>query len=238
MFIVAINRRAVGTRRKEFDFPGQCILQIDLLEETDVVAADQPVDVMRFPLRADVKLKTEDYDVAFRGPQTEAQLRQLYSKASIYVATSRYEPFGLAAVEAAFSRCALIVNDIPTFHELWGDTAYYFRCNDAQSLGQAIERLHCDRELRLTYANMAYQRARQRFTADRMVEDYIHLYQTLVPVEAAAASLLCQKQKPQRRVAVGFRNPLNQLRTQLPPFAAAAHSRAVAGSDCDSRGYI
>jgi len=151
---------------------------------TYIVGAEQhPESIFRRPTFSG----TEKSRVHFKGAQNDAQLRQLYSRASIYAATSRYEPFGLAAVEAAFSRCALIVNDIPTFHELWGDTAYYFRCNDAQSLGRANERLHSDRELRLTYANMAYHRARQRFTADRMVEDYIHLYQTLVPVEAAVA---------------------------------------------------
>ena len=122
-----------------------------------------------------------------KGPQTEGQLRQLFGRASIYAATSRYEPFGLAPVEAAMSRCALICNEIPTFHELWGNAAIYFRYNDAASLQDAIEQLHSDRELRLTQANLAYNRARQRFTAERMVEDYLNLYQSLASAGAAAA---------------------------------------------------
>ena len=122
-----------------------------------------------------------------KGPQTEGQLRQLFGRASIYAATSRYEPFGLAPVEAALSRCALICNDIPTFHELWGNAAVYFRRNDLGSLQAEIERLRNDRELRLTFANLAFNRARQRFTADRMVEDYIHHYESLVSAGAAAA---------------------------------------------------
>ena len=36
-----------------------------------------------------------------------------------------------------------------------------------------------DRELRLTYANLAYNRARQFFNAERMVDDYLKLYQNL-----------------------------------------------------------
>jgi glycosyltransferase involved in cell wall biosynthesis len=122
-----------------------------------------------------------------KGPQSEAQLRQLFGKASMYVATSRYEPFGLAPVEAALSRCALICNDIPTFRELWGDAAIYFKRNDAEDLQAAIEQLHADREMRLTFANLAYNRARQRFTAERMVDEYLNLYQALVTAEAAAA---------------------------------------------------
>jgi glycosyltransferase involved in cell wall biosynthesis len=117
--------------------------------------------------------------VYFKGMQTEAQLRHHYSRASMYAAPSRYEPFGLAPLEAALSRCALIANDIPSLHEVWGDTARYFRYNDADSLRAEIARLQSDRELRLTYANLAYNRARQRFTADRMVDDYVSLYRTL-----------------------------------------------------------
>jgi glycosyltransferase involved in cell wall biosynthesis len=122
-----------------------------------------------------------------KGPQSEGQLCQLFGRASIYAATSRYEPFGLAPVEAALSRCALICNDIPTFHELWGNAAVYFRHNDPASLQAEIERLQNDHELRLTFANLAYNRARQRFTADRMVEEYIQHYQNLATAGAAAA---------------------------------------------------
>jgi glycogen(starch) synthase len=125
--------------------------------------------------------------VRFCGPQSQAQLVQLFSRASMYAATPLYEPFGLAPVEAAFSRCAIIANDIPTFRELWGETACYFRKNDAEDLARQIDRLQNDPELRLTYANLAYRRARQRFTADRMVNDYMNLYQSLVPAGVAAA---------------------------------------------------
>jgi glycogen(starch) synthase len=125
--------------------------------------------------------------VHFKGPQTEGQLRHLYGRASMYIATSRYEPFGLAPVEAALSRCAVIANDIPSFREVWGQAACYFRENDPISLSETIQRLHGDRELRLTFANLAYNRARQWFTADRMVEEYMKLYQSLVGAESIAA---------------------------------------------------
>jgi glycosyltransferase involved in cell wall biosynthesis len=125
--------------------------------------------------------------VQFRGPQSEGQLAQLYSRASMYAATPRYEPFGLAPLEAAFSRCAIVANDIPTFHEIWGETACYFRYNDADDLSRTIQRLQSDRELRLTYANLSYHRARQRYTAERMVDDYMNLYESLVPAGAAVA---------------------------------------------------
>lgn len=138
-------------------------------------------------LRADALIEDEKPGIHLKGAQSEGQLRQLYSRASVYVVTSRYEPFGLAPLEAALSRCAILANDIPSLREVWGDAAIYFRQNDAESLREGLERLHADRELRLTYANLAYNRARQRFTADRMVEDYVELYKTLVSAGAIAA---------------------------------------------------
>ncbi len=125
--------------------------------------------------------------IHFKGPQSEAQLRQLYARASIYVATSRYEPFGLAPLEAAFSRCALLCNDIPSLREVWGESALYFAANSGHGLARSLKLLGADRELRLTYGGLAYQHALQRYTADRMVEDYLALYQAMVGSGALAA---------------------------------------------------
>ena len=119
--------------------------------------------------------------------QDETQMAQLFSRAGIYAATSRYEPFGLAPLEAAFSRCAIVANDIPSFREIWGETVCYFRTNDPASLQRQLERLQGNRELRLRYANLAYNRARARYTAERMVNDYAALYYSLAGMEAHAA---------------------------------------------------
>ena len=109
------------------------------------------------------------------------------ARAAIYAATSRYEPFGLAPLEAALSRCAIVASDIPSFRELWDGAALFFRNNDVESLRQQIARLTDDGQLRRRCANLAYERARQKFTADRMVEDYLNLYRMLVPVTTLAA---------------------------------------------------
>lgn len=117
--------------------------------------------------------------VQMLGPQSEGQLRRLYGTTAIYAATSRYEPFGLAPLEAALSRCAVVANDIPSFREIWGDAAFYFEKDNAEALFEALNRMASDRGLRLTYANLVYNRARQYFNADRMVDDYMKLYQKL-----------------------------------------------------------
>lgn len=132
-------------------------------------------------------MEQSDSNVQFKGRLTEAQLRLLYARAAIYAATSRYEPFGLAPLEAALSRCAIIANDIPSLREVWGDAVCYFRRNDADSLEQAISSLASNRERRIQYANSGYRRACERFTASRMVDEYLDLYRTMIPAEAQAA---------------------------------------------------
>ena len=134
-----------------------------------------------------MKVATEETSVAIRGPQTDAQLRALYSRAAIYAATSRYEPLGMPALEAAFSRCAIIANDIPSYREIWGETALYFRTNDAASLADKIRLLNEDRAMRRAYAELAYSRARERFTTKRMIDQCLELYRSLRSVRREAA---------------------------------------------------
>jgi glycogen(starch) synthase len=125
--------------------------------------------------------------VRFLPAQPEQQIRSIYATGAIYAATSSYEPFGLAPLEAALSRCALVANDIPTFHELWGDAAVYFRHNDPDSLADVIQQLGEDQELCRSHAQRVYERALERFTAERMLKDYLQLYGSLVRAEVAAA---------------------------------------------------
>jgi glycogen synthase len=152
-----------------------------------IVGAEQTVPVPRIPIRADIKVATPHSTVAIRGPQTDAQLRALYSRAAVYAATPRYEPLGLAALDAAFSRCAIVANDIPSFREVWGDDALYFRTNDADSLAAILRQLDSDHPLRQAYANRAFARARERFTTNRMINRYLDLYRSLLPANSLAA---------------------------------------------------
>jgi glycogen(starch) synthase len=153
-----------------------------------IVDSDTPVQALGVPIRADVKLSLDEVRIALKGPQTEAQLRLLYSRASIYAATARYEPLGMAALEAAFSRCAIIANDIPPFREMWDDAAIYFNANDAISLAVAIRKLSEQRDLCHALGNRAFQRAKECFTAQRMIDDYLQLYRNLLSSRVSVAA--------------------------------------------------
>jgi len=115
-------------------------------------------------------------NIELSGPKSEDDLRHIYAKTSLYAATSRYEPFGLSPLEAAFSRCALVMNDLPVFHELWGDAAAYFRKDDPADLARLSEELSSNHALRDRFANRAFLRACQKFAATRMVAEYENAY--------------------------------------------------------------
>ena len=124
--------------------------------------------------------------ITYCGAQSEQEIRTLFAHSTVYAATSRYEPFGLAPVEAALSRCAIVANGIPTFRELWGESACYFQTNDAASLAEVIDTLHADKALRREYAERAYQCALERFSTNRMLDDYEQLYKAVTCQELAA----------------------------------------------------
>lgn len=119
--------------------------------------------------------------------QEERQIARTLARAGIYAATSQYEPFGLAPLEAALSRCALVASDIPSFRELWDEAAVFFSDNDADSLRDAVARLVRDPALRRRQANLAYRHALRHYRAQRMVDDYRALYQSLASAQAMGA---------------------------------------------------
>lgn len=152
-----------------------------------VAEENHPADPPGVEIRASVRIQAGDHNVQMKGPQTEAELRQLYSRASIFAAPARYEPSGMAILEAALSRCALVLNDIPSLREVWGRAATYFRANDAESLAETVRILCEDEQMRRSYASRAFQRARECFNTHRMTDNYLQLYRSLITPSAAAA---------------------------------------------------
>jgi glycosyltransferase involved in cell wall biosynthesis len=68
------------------------------------------------------------------------------------------------------------MNDLPVFHELWGDAAAYFRKDDPADLARLSEELSSNHALRDRFANRALLRACQKFAATRMVAEYENAY--------------------------------------------------------------
>jgi glycogen synthase len=159
------------------------LLRHEMPAPVHIIGCDRHPELQNSAFRAEAL----PLNVQLDPEQDERQIAQTLSRAGIYAATSQYEPFGLAPLEAALSRCAIVASDIPSFRELWDGAAIFFRNNNPESLLQALQGLHGNRELRRDQGNRAFQHARQYFTAEQMVAGYRHLYQRHVPARELIA---------------------------------------------------
>ena len=107
------------------------------------------------------------------GRLDEADLMTLFRESAIYICTSRYEPFGLAPLEAALCGCAVLANDLPSLREVWGEAALYFQ--DAASLSSLLEQLTI-RPDRLAELQCRSKHRASLYTRDAMTAGYLALY--------------------------------------------------------------
>jgi len=105
------------------------------------------------------------------------------AEAALFISPARYEPFGLAILEAALAGCALILGDIRTLRETWDGAALFVDPNDAEALRDNIEALLFDAERTAAWAGRARRRAR-RYSAGRMADAYLDAYACLADAGA------------------------------------------------------
>lgn len=124
--------------------------------------------------------------LALTGRLDEAALAALLASRPVFASAARYEPFGLAVLEAAQAGCALVLSDIPTFRELWGGVAQFVDPGDARGFAEAIEALICDATLRRVRGEAARARA-VRFTPQATAAAMAQLYGGFVRRTSVAA---------------------------------------------------
>lgn len=114
------------------------------------------------------------------GHVDKAAVNRWFARATIYVAPSLYEPFGLSPAEAALRRCALLLTDIGSFHELWADCAVYVPPGDPRALAAALAELVDDEPRGSALAAAAAARARAWLGAERMAREYMSVYERML----------------------------------------------------------
>ena len=122
----------------------------------------------------------------FLGPLSPPGIAAHLARAAIYCLPARYEPFGLSALEAGLSGCALVLGDIPSLREVWGEAALFVAPDDPDALHGALCRLIGDESLRAEMASCAHSRA-QAYTTERMAQGYSGAYRALLQENAVCA---------------------------------------------------
>jgi glycosyltransferase involved in cell wall biosynthesis len=105
-------------------------------------------------------------DVRLLGQVAPRQMAWWLGRAAVFAHPARYEPFGLAPLEAALSGCALVLGDIQSLRELWQDVALFVPPCDGEQLRRTLRRLAFDADIRERLGTMARRRALQ-FSPDR-----------------------------------------------------------------------
>jgi glycogen synthase len=144
---------------------------LQMLEDVDspmplLIAGEREYGSAHLEFRGEAKLL---------GTVSNAALMELFEESAIYICTSKYEPFGLAPLEAALCGCAVLANDIDSLHEVWGDAALYF--SGTESLSEWLLRLNDHKGLLQTSQARAMSRARE-FSAERMARGYLELFRS------------------------------------------------------------
>lgn len=118
------------------------------------------------------------------GPLGGAELGRRLAARPIFCSPARYEPFGLAVLEAAAAGCALILSDIPTFRELWSEAALFVAPDDAGGLAEAMRSLAADPPRRDALGEAARRRSRL-YSCEAMVAGMLAVYDRALAGHAA-----------------------------------------------------
>jgi glycosyltransferase involved in cell wall biosynthesis len=100
---------------------------------------------------------------------------------------AHYEPFGLSALEAALSGCALALGDTESLREIWDDAALFVRPDDPEHILVSLLELIANSSLREDFSRRSQRRARL-LTTERMAQGYMDLYAKLLRAQRRPVS--------------------------------------------------
>jgi glycosyltransferase involved in cell wall biosynthesis len=114
--------------------------------------------------------------VHFLGQRTDVP--HLLRAADIFVQSSRFEGFGIAALEAMASDLPVIASRVPGLAELVGDAGLLFETGDDRQLAKHLNMLVNSRDLRMQLAAAGRLRATE-FSLEKTLDDHESLYREL-----------------------------------------------------------
>lgn len=135
--------------------------------------------------------RAEPGKAAHLGVLDETEMRRWLARARVFALPARYEPFGLAVLEAAQAGCALVLGDIASLRELWSGAARFVQPEDHAALAETLTSLAGDPREATLLGQAARRRARG-FTLRRMTDAYLRAYAGLAEGPAAIQARAAQ----------------------------------------------
>jgi glycosyltransferase involved in cell wall biosynthesis len=190
-----------------------------------VIACNLPPDGLRIWRERATQQGLPTSSVVFTGFVPDRVLRALYQHAGLFVDPSRYEGFGLPALEAARCAAPCVVAHAPGLQEVIEWEPARFNVDDAEGLAAIIHRGVHDPEFRSKLLDVATETA-ERHTWERVAQRTVTAYSHL-----ERPSRRRRKESPLRIALVG---PFPPVRTGIADYdaGAAAHLAEHCDLDC------
>ncbi|MBV8207625.1 MAG: glycosyltransferase [Acidobacteria bacterium] len=106
----------------------------------------------------------------------------LLKASDVFVQSSRFEGFGIAALEAMASGLAVVASRVPGLQEVVGNSGLLFHPGDHGALAGHLRTLAGSTDLRRKLGASAAMRARQ-FAFEQTIRGYLHLYDRVLSGE-------------------------------------------------------
>jgi glycogen synthase len=130
---------------------------------------------------------TQAEPIRLLGRLPSEELLSWLAGASIFVLPARYEPFGLSVLEAALAGCALVLGDIPSLRDIWGEAALFASPDKPEALLEALQELIAN-PARLAELAAKARRVASQFSSERMGSSYMLAYRQVLQKPKAAAA--------------------------------------------------
>lgn len=120
--------------------------------------------------------------VELTGPVSQREVSEYLAEADLFVLPSRFEGFGIAAVEAMQMGIPVITSDYPASFDYIDDgkTGFHFPIGDASALADKIEYCYLNREEADVVAKTGQQFAFEKFAPEKIAEQHIEIYNRLL----------------------------------------------------------
>ncbi|WP_375408820.1 glycosyltransferase family 4 protein [uncultured Methylobacterium sp.] len=122
------------------------------------------------------------------GPLDDAGVAAQLRERPVFVSLARYEPFGLAVLEAAQAGCALVLSDIPTFRELWDGAAVFVDPAETTAAAGILDALATDSDRHLDLGDAARAHA-ARYGMAAATAGVLRAFETVLTGRRLAVSL-------------------------------------------------
>jgi glycosyltransferase involved in cell wall biosynthesis len=170
----------VGSNHARKNRDGVLRIFADVAGQTDlqIVFAGSPLTGQLRELSRRLHVDKRIVEVAH--PEVET-IEALYNRALALLFPSCYEGFGWPAIEAQACGCPVVASKIPPLVETIGESGAIFPLEDESGMANSIVRLTNDFAYADELRTRGLENVRARFETSRMMDDYVTLYQKLVP---------------------------------------------------------